>query len=208
MGDLVPHLSPSAELPGITPSKEAKHRVRVLTYDMSSFVEQCVSSYLELAGRDRGSLRDVPMPFLDESSTWEPPEGEPTGALAHIAIKVLMKILYVVRMARPDLLRATCMLARNVSRWCNECDRRLHRLVSYKNTTQAWVQHSYVGDNFDDLRLGCSRTRILPEINLTAKALAAFSLPPLARTRTPLSLALAKSKDVSAPVHVKARWLP
>ena len=31
MGDLVPHLSPSAELPGITPSKEAKHRVHVLT---------------------------------------------------------------------------------------------------------------------------------------------------------------------------------
>ena len=142
MGDLVPHLVPSAELPGITSSKETKHRVHVLTYDMSSFVEQCVSSYLELAGRDRGSLRDVPTPFLDESSAWEPPEGEPTGALAHVALKILMKILYVARMARPDILRATCMLARKVSRWCKECDRRLHRLVSYLNCTQAWVQHS------------------------------------------------------------------
>ena len=87
MGDVVPRLSPSAELPGVTPSKEAKHRVRVLTYDMSSFVEQCVSSYLELAGRDRGSLHEVPTPFLDESNAWEPPEGAPTGALAHVALK-------------------------------------------------------------------------------------------------------------------------
>ena len=88
MGDLVPHLSPSAQLPGITPSKEAKRRVRVLSYDMSSFVEQCVSPYLELGGRDRGSLRDVPTRFLHESNAWEPLEGEPTGALAHIALKI------------------------------------------------------------------------------------------------------------------------
>ena len=81
MGDLVPHLAPSAELPGITSSKNPKRRVQVLTCDMSSFFEQCVTSYLELANRDRGSLRDVPTPFLDESSAWGPPEGEPTGAL-------------------------------------------------------------------------------------------------------------------------------
>ncbi len=121
---------------------------------MSSFVELCVSSYLELAGRDRVSLRDVPTPFLDESSAWEPPAGEPTGALAHVALKILMKILYVARMARPDILRATCMLARKVSRCCRECDRRLHRLVSYMNCKQAWVQHSYVGDDFSDIRFG------------------------------------------------------
>ena len=35
-----------------------------------------------------------------------------------------------------------------------ECDRRLHRLVSYMNCTKDWVQHSYVGDNFSDIRLG------------------------------------------------------
>ena len=46
------------------------------------------------------------------------------------------------------------MLARKVSRWCKECDRRLHRLVSYMNCTKDWVQHSYVGDNFSDIRLG------------------------------------------------------
>ena len=84
----MPHLAPSAELSGVTSSKNPKHRVQVLTYDMSSFAEQCVTSYLELANRDRASLRDVPTPFLDESCAWEPPEGEPTGALAHIALKI------------------------------------------------------------------------------------------------------------------------
>ena len=121
---------------------------------MSSFVEQCGTSCLELANRDRASLRDVPTPLLDESCAWDPPEGEPTGALALIALKILMKILYVARMARPDILRATCMLARKVSRWCKECDRRLHRRVSYMNFTKDWVQHSHVGDNFSDIRLG------------------------------------------------------
>ena len=47
-----------------------------------------------------------------EPSAWEPPEGEPTGALAHVALKILTKILYVAHMARPDILRATCMLPR------------------------------------------------------------------------------------------------
>ena len=36
-GDLVPKAAPSAELPGIKPSIETKHKVKVLTYDMSSF---------------------------------------------------------------------------------------------------------------------------------------------------------------------------
>ena len=121
---------------------------------MSSFVEQCVTSYLELASRDRGSLRDVPTPLLDASSAWKPPEGEPTGALAHVAVKIILKIVYVARMARPDILRATCMLGRNASRWRKEFDRRLHRLVSYMNCIKDWVQHSYVGDNFSDIRLG------------------------------------------------------
>ncbi len=57
-------------------------------------------------------------------------------------------------MARPDFLRASCMLARIVSRWCKECDRRLHRLVSHMNCTQSWLQYSYVEDAFSDIRVG------------------------------------------------------
>eukprot|EP00969_Alexandrium_andersonii_P219129 9678591-Alexandrium_andersonii.AAC.1 len=33
------------------------------------------------------------------------------------AARVLMKVLYAPRMARPDLLKAACTLARSVNRW-------------------------------------------------------------------------------------------
>ncbi len=47
--------------------------------------------------------------------------------LQPIAAKVLMKVLYAARMARFDLLRAVCKLARSISKWDEQCDKRIHR---------------------------------------------------------------------------------
>ena len=114
---------------------------------------QCVEAYLTLAGKPVTCLSKVATPFLDESTAWCPPEGPPTGALAPIALKVLMKVLYAARVARPDLLSATCMMARRVTKWDADCDRRLHRLMCYINSTKDYVQTSYCGDRMDDLKL-------------------------------------------------------
>jgi hypothetical protein len=83
---------------------------------------------------------------------WCPPEGPPKGALAPKTFKVLMKVLYAARVARPDLLRATCMMARRVTKWDADCDRRLHRFMCYINCTKHHVQTSYCGDRMDDLK--------------------------------------------------------
>ena len=80
-----------------------KAQVRALHYDMVSFVDQCVDAYRSLAGPDTKPLQKVATPFLDESTAWAPPEGEPTGALKNVALSILMKILYAARMARPDI---------------------------------------------------------------------------------------------------------
>ena len=116
--------------------------VRALRYDMVSFVDQCIDSYKSLAGPDAKPLQRVSTPVLDESTAWSPPEGEPTGVLRNVALKILMKTLYAARMVRPDILRATCMLARRVSKWCHECDRRFHRfcLVSPNNKRSATIR--------------------------------------------------------------------
>ena len=53
------------------------------------------------------------------------------GRLAPVAARILMKILYGARTARLDLLRAVSHLARFFTKWTAECDRKLHRLVSY-----------------------------------------------------------------------------
>ena len=51
------------------------------------------------------------------------------GALAPHAASVLMKLLYVARIARFDLLRSINSLARNVTKWSIEDDAKLYHLM-------------------------------------------------------------------------------
>ena len=43
-------------------------------------------------------------------------------------------------------MRATTKLASKVAKWTRECDRRLHRLMSYLNCTNHMISRGYVGD--------------------------------------------------------------
>ena len=72
------------------------------------------------------------------------------GRLQPVASRILMKILWVARLARPDLLRAVCHLACFVTKWDPSCDRRLHRLVGYIHGSKSLRQIGYVADT-----LGC-----------------------------------------------------
>ena len=93
---------------------------------MSSFIEQCVAAYLDLAGILVTKLSpNAATPFVDETNAFT--KGEPDCKFANVALKVLMKILYAARYCRPDLLRATCALARTVTKWTTECDSQFHR---------------------------------------------------------------------------------
>ena len=77
----------------------------------------------------------------------EPVDDEQGGVLQPIAARVLMKVLYGARMARFDLLRAVCHLACFVTKWSETCDRRLHRLMCYINSTLDFSMHGWVGDD-------------------------------------------------------------
>ncbi len=84
--------------------------------------------------------------------TAEEPESEDSrGCLSDIASKVLMKVLYAARLARFDLLRATCALAREVTKCNSLCDKKLHRLISYINSTLEVRMYSWCGHNPADL---------------------------------------------------------
>ncbi len=155
-------LAPDTRLPGgslpipgykdkAEKQKHDKRSIRSIEYNMVSFVDQCVEAYLKLTGTPVTKLVKAATPFVDETNAYC--KDLPEGTLANIALKVLMKILYVARMARPDLLRATCSLARRITKWTTECDHRLHRLVSYMHHTRTWMQYAYVGDKFEDCAL-------------------------------------------------------
>ena len=64
-----------------------------------------------------------------------------------------MKVLYAARDARPDLLKACIYLALYFTKWSPECDKKLHRLMCYINSTLDWRQVGWVGDSLEDLSL-------------------------------------------------------
>ena len=84
--------------------------------------------------------------------TKEQEEATP-GELGKIAIRVLMKILYGARMARFDLLKVTTSLAQKITKWTEECDKELHRLICYIASTPNLKMTGYMGNTFKDISL-------------------------------------------------------
>eukprot|EP00959_Pyramimonas_sp_CCMP1952_P256631 5361138-Pyramimonas_sp.AAC.1 len=62
-----------------------------------------------------------------------------------------MKILYLARCCRLDLLHPVCMLAREITTWNTTCDKRLHRLICYIKTKRTHCLHGWIGDPSDKL---------------------------------------------------------
>ena len=58
-----------------------------------------------------------------------------------------MKVLYAARMARYDLLRVTCLLAQRVTKWTLTCDKMLHRLMCYINSSLKMRMVGWISDS-------------------------------------------------------------
>ena len=127
--------------------------VNIVQYNMKNFLESCVDAYCQLAKVDISSLKRASTPFHDNKVAKPKEDDEKSGRLQSIASKVLMKILFAARMARYDLLRATQALASRVTKWSEDCDVGLHRLVSYINSTLDLTMQSFIGDRFRDCQL-------------------------------------------------------
>ena len=123
--------------------------VNGMRYEMLDFMEQCVERYIDLAGVPIETLKPVATPGLDDHS-FNPEDWTESGKLAPIATRVIMKILYAARMYRFDLLHSVNALARDVTRWCRACDKKLHRLISYIHHTKHYVLEGGVGDTLKD----------------------------------------------------------
>ena len=125
-------------------SGKVRETVRCLEYDISEFLVSCVDRYKELGGKTAQNLRRVDTPFVEEAlGASTETEG---GELQPIAARVLMKVLYAARMCRYDLLRATCYLATQITKWNRCCDKALHRLMCYINSSLELKMMSWVGN--------------------------------------------------------------
>ena len=193
--------------------------VNIVTYDMKPFLQSCVDRYIQLAGKDAQSLKKVTTPFHEERIARPvADEKETKGVLAPIAARILMKILFAARMARFDLLRAVQGLAARVTKWSEECDKALHRLVCYINSSLDYKAQAFIGDAVEDCNLwlfadadhageydnrstsGCVLVLVGPN---TYFPLTAFS-----KKQTSVAMSSTESEVVSANVSLRSVGLP
>ena len=66
-----------------------------------------------------------------------------------------MKILFAARVARYDLLRAMQGLAARVMKWSVDCDKALHRLTCYINSTLDIKLKAFIGDPLNECKVWC-----------------------------------------------------
>ncbi len=65
-----------------------------------------------------------------------------------------MKIMYIARFARQDLLRAVGVLTTMITRWDERCDRKLFRIIKFINGAVSWRQVGFIGDSPSNLQHG------------------------------------------------------
>ena len=100
---------------------------------MERFARGCVTVFCDLTGYDIKKVGTAPTPFIDESQDTlvithplieAVAKAAPKGELSTIACKCLLKIMYIARFARQDLLRAVGALTTMITRWGETCDRK------------------------------------------------------------------------------------
>ena len=105
-----------------------------IAFDMNDYARQTVELFCSITGTQPEKLRKVTTPFCPDGSL--PPEDDQSvGELAPNACKLLMKALWLGRLARPDIIKPIGDLATAVQKWSRNHDRQLARLIAYIHST-------------------------------------------------------------------------
>ena len=85
-----------------------------------------------------------------------------TRELAPNCAQIVLTCMYLARIGRPDLLWPFNKLERSVTKWNEDCDKKLARSTSYINQTKIQDSTGFVGDKNSRLQnLDLSRTLLL-----------------------------------------------
>jgi hypothetical protein len=117
---------------------------------MEDYALQACELYSSVSGGK--PLKHAATPFCPEGSLL-PQDDEEEGELAGNACKVLMKCLWLGRLARPDIVKPIGNLATQVQKWSKNCDKSLYRLICYIHSSLGHRLLGTVGDAADALRL-------------------------------------------------------
>ena len=101
----------------------------VMTYDMRSYSKGIISFYCEITGMRQEKLCKVSTPCLLESQVTDE-ELAHEGEMHAFAERILMRCLWLSRLARPDISFAVQRLASRIGRWTKWDDRQMMRVAT------------------------------------------------------------------------------
>ena len=120
-------------------------------FEMTEFIDNCCELYETLSKR---KLKPAASPYVNDGSLTDS-DWDVKGSLSAEASRILMKVLWCARLARPDLNKAISDLTRRLTCWSVADDKRLHRLMSYLYGSRKFTLKGYIGDPPELLRLCC-----------------------------------------------------
>lgn len=118
-------------------------------FDMRAYAKDIVQEYATLTGTT--VFRKSSAPFLAKVAEQLDELEEAEGQLASSASSILMKLMWIARLARPDVLRATTWLATKIHSWGRACDSHLHRVMCYLYHTQNDLLTGWIADEPKDI---------------------------------------------------------
>ena len=118
----------------------------LFAFDMRAYAQDIVTDYLRISNGKK--LKVVNTPFFANGDIDS--DGE-RGELANCASSILMKMMWLARLARPDLLRVTTWLATKIQKWCSGCDVALYRAICYIDSTKSSLLTGHINDDSDDV---------------------------------------------------------
>ena len=130
-----------------------------------------------------------------------------------------MKMLYAAMLARFDLLKAVQALATKVSKWDHACDRKLHRLVCYINSTLDYRLIGHIGDPPESLEIALYSDADFASCLETSKSTSGvlialkgpntfFPLNASSKKQTCVSHSTPEAEIVAADVALRSEGLP
>ena len=104
----------------------------------------------EAPGNERSQQISIPSRLPKPTvNSKEATDVKPPQQFNKVAAGISMQSMYAARMARHDTLRAVGNLATYLTKWGRAEDEKLHRFISYLNSTKDLKQVGFVG--------GCTR---------------------------------------------------
>ena len=123
--------------------------VKALALETEDSARQCVDLYEALSGK---AVRQLQTPHVDPGSLAVSDE-VPRGELSASAARMVMKLLWLSRLSRPDILIAVTLLAAKVTTWSTNEDRMVARLVGYVSHSARYSSIRFIGDASQSLSL-------------------------------------------------------